>query len=61
MNDYPDFAIPLARAVASGYVERDREVGIVIIGIVNHVSEIDHLMSLLGRLSGELLFITKPP
>ena len=39
--------------------ERDCEVGIVVIGVVNHVPEIDHLMSFLRQLSGKLLFHRK--
>jgi len=47
---------PLHISVCYGPSERDCEVGIVIIGIVNHVSEINDLMPFFRQPSGELHF-----
>jgi len=51
----PHSTYPVANARASGIAK----VGIVVIGIVNHVHKSDHLMSFLRQLSGELHFHRK--
>src|SRR2546422_2037312 len=52
-DDYPDFVIPLARAVAAGTVERDDEVRIVVIRVQRseeHTSELQSRLHLVCRL-----------